>query len=1207
HPGMWKNDAPQNANPVLGWYLDFSWGTQATGVKSKSGSDMRLSSPYAGAAGAFAKRIANVNSYASVQGKWQEQWTTPTEDDAGDFPISTVEEPPSYPEFWAKTGVGLLAMGTLNDTMETIDTPRDTFDNVNFDNLSVQARTALTQIQVGLESQIDSPSPGAKNFGVTKFSRVTGKALRFNLRSGIDAQDPVPDILVYYPGIKTSESGSQNTSTYRGVRKGIPLITLLNGSYTLPLESTDYGSKPVVFGFHLDRKTGLFDRVVDQGQIGTQVKDPKFKMIEGKEVVKDLIVTDVYPKVFFPEPDPVDYAAMGDGNDNQLTTIYDALLNGVPQHYGYINPAVDYSETDINSNIILMPPGRSMRVATQKSIIYKLLLTGEVTPENAKGKGYYVGPLPDGDRNLSLPLTTLLIAQDMYNLAVRQNDKFSSHGISDKVVMASTDRAKEKLDEAKAHFDQKDWQAGNGAAREAWGILVKVYPSILTLGREAVFSVIILMALLLPACIFLEKLIVGSKGIITQLIWTAGLFSLGVIFLNFFHPAFQISVSPFIVMISFIMILMSSVVLLISYQRFEVLVRRARAAGGEVEGEEISLMSSLSTALSLGVSNLKKRPSRTFLTTLTVSVLTFSIISFVSVKGQDEIFRRTITLDQVDGQDKTPEKPAYAGVLFRNFYWTELSNSFLSAIYSEYGTRYDMTTRGFYIQAEGGNNADRENINIINVQFGKKKAVITALMGFQPNEVSFSKLNEAVTKKSWFRAEDTANKIPADRFTVILPDRVAKELGITEDMIFDAAGNRKVNEELPTVSMKNYSWKVIGILNTKQADRIRDINGKSLAIVDFLRSGFTKNVGNAGELLNEQVSYQMKWDVLAIVPMSVQSETQIRPRAVAIRFKGDDKKNVDTFFNDVKLRMNRAMFVGNSDGTVQIVTTKKQSNIGGLAKIIVPVILCILIVLNTMMGTVDERKGEVGMLGAIGLSPAQISFLLLSESAVYSVLGIIFGTFTGLLFGWFTTHSSSLSGLSVNFTSLSSIALAMGTGLIVLIATIVPARRAAMLAAPSGMESWELPTPSDDMKIHFALPFTLTRGNAVGMLAFFRRFLSNHTESTSEDFNCRNIRINQDASEDPALVVRTDMWLAPYDLDVAQHLIMRVSPTENEGVFGVMILLERTSGTEEAWLRTNYAFMNLVRHQFLLWRNLDNASRLKYIAEGAQLFQEAGQ
>jgi hypothetical protein len=253
-----------------------------------------------------------------------------------------------------------------------------------------------------------------------------------------------------------------------------------------------------------------------------------------------------------------------------------------------------------------------------------------------------------------------------------------------------------------------------------------------------------------------------------------------------------------------------------------------------------------------------------------------------------------------------------------------------------------------------------------------------------------------------------------------------------------------------------------------------------------------------------------------------------------------------------------------------------------------------------MLGTVEERKGEVQMLGAVGLSPSQISLLLLSEATVFSVLGIVFGVFGGLSFAELMLHYPALlGGMSVNFTSLAATGLALSTGLIVLVATLVPARKAAALAAPSGMEKWILPPTTEDGHIDFHLPFTLTRGNAVGMLAFFRQFLQNHTDATSPDFNCRNIWAGIGNEPGDSLDLRTLMWLAPYDLDVAQTLDLQIQPTENEGVFRVAIRMRRTSGTEEAWLRTNYLFMDLVRRQFLLWRNLTPDLRRSYVEQGA--------
>jgi hypothetical protein len=440
---------------------------------------------------------------------------------------------------------------------------------------------------------------------------------------------------------------------------------------------------------------------------------------------------------------------------------------------------------------------------------------------------------------------------------------------------------------------------------------------------------------------------------------------------------------------------------------------------------------------------------------------------------------------------------------------------------------------------------------------------------------------------------------PGDRYHVILPDVAARSLGITEEDLLDEQGRRRPDSELPVVQMMNIPWKVIGILDVDQADRMRDITGRSLAMVDYLKSAFSAGAAE-GHLVNEPDSYYMSWEELAIIPYPARTDVEAEPRSVAIRFT--DRTDTDQFQRDVAMRMNKSMF-GHFDDKLLLITTETRQSVGGLAKIIVPVILCILIVLNTMMANVEERRGEVGMLGAIGLSPSQISFLLLSESTVFSVLGIVLGTFIGLLFA--NIAPNLLSGLSFNFTSLLSVGLAMGTGVVVLLATLIPARHAAAMAAPSGMGHWELPDPGEEGEIRFELPFTLTRGNAVGMMAFFRRFLLNHTDAASPGFNCRHIdvRIHRDNGSE-ALQTSSLMWLVPYDLDVSQHLVLRIVPTDHEGVFGVRIHLERASGTEESWMRTNYGFMDLVRRQFLLWRNLDNDSRRDYIVEGAQLFQE---
>lgn len=1230
-------------NPSLAWLYDFSQGSSSIGM-NKAEKFRGVGPAGGGNAKRLADRFSMVVGFAGIRAGWDEPWVWLRDEDQSEFPMVAPEGAVHYSEFWTAANVALLPVSTYNDRRELLDTPHDTPDHTNFEKLAIQTRTMLLLTKLGVENPTDSLPP--EKVDTPRYGRLLGTTAEFNIRSGINATAPVPHSWVYYPAIKKIDwaSADRNTATYIGSRRGILLITLENGSYGLPLETVDYAKskgEPKIFAYRLDRDRALFDKAMDRGQIGTQTQSMKFGLRDGEYEEQDLILADVYPWVFAPGPDPMDYQPIGGtGSDRQDLRVVDAVRDGAPNHYALDNPQLQYGEQDVDSTILYMsyeqkqlgtglpgvedipgfdprqysPERRRARVVAKKNIQYKMLLVGDIPQEvkdaetkevvDLKGEGYIIGPDGD-DRNLVLTLTPLRIAEDMYRIARYRYDLYEQFGIHDSSVHDALERSREKIEQSRQAAEEHDWQASIGLAREGWGILVKNLPRILKLGREAVFSAVILMGLLVPASAFLERLVIGGSSIVARLVGTAIIFVLGVVFMKFFHPAFDIAVSPFVVMIAFTMILMALIVLVLSYQRFEILVRRARAAAGEVEGDELSLIGSLGTALSLGVSNLKKRPARTFLTVFTVTVLTFSIITFVSVRGEDEMHIRPVELESdVAGRMVEPLSPKYEGIMFRNFFWTKLKDTFVSAVYSEFGPRHEMTTRGYYLEEEGGNNMDREGVNQVKIRYNDRMHIVTGIMTFMPNEPQFSGLNQAVSNNEWFRPEDKSRGIPSERFVVILPDSCAEALGITREMLYDEQGNRRSDEELPAVLMRNRQWRVIGILDTEHANRIRDVSGKSLAMVDYRRSAITASAGS-GDLINEKPLYYMDWNRLAIVPHAARDEVEAKNRVVAVRF-GEDQDQ-QQFYKDLALRTNRTVF-GTRDGEPALVTAKNVSTVGGLAKIIVPVILCILIVLNTMLANVEERKGEVGMLGAIGLSPGQISFLLLSESSVFSVLGIVFGTFAGLLFanivGWVqNVHPDFLVGLSLNFTSLSALGLAMLTGVVVLLATLVPANKAARLAAPSGMGKWQLPEPSDH-SIHFDLPFTLTRGNAVGMMAFFRRFLLNHTEAASPGFNCRDVELDMISGEEEALRIRADMWLSPYDLDVAQKMEMKIVPTENAGVFGVQLNLHRFSGTEDAWLRTNYGFMDLVRHQFLLWRNLDNDARMNYITDGAELFRD---
>jgi ABC-type lipoprotein release transport system permease subunit len=69
-----------------------------------------------------------------------------------------------------------------------------------------------------------------------------------------------------------------------------------------------------------------------------------------------------------------------------------------------------------------------------------------------------------------------------------------------------------------------------------------------------------------------------------------------------------------------------------------------------------------------------------------------------------------------------------------------------------------------------------------------------------------------------------------------------------------------------------------------------------------------------------------------------------------------------------------------------------------------------------LLMAVYERTREIGMLGAIGLRPAQISLLFVLEGVMIGMVGIAVGIILGLGFNW------GLMQVGMDFTSYSGIA-----------------------------------------------------------------------------------------------------------------------------------------------------------------------------------------
>ncbi|MAM63118.1 ABC transporter permease [Maritimibacter sp. UBA3975] len=110
----------------------------------------------------------------------------------------------------------------------------------------------------------------------------------------------------------------------------------------------------------------------------------------------------------------------------------------------------------------------------------------------------------------------------------------------------------------------------------------------------------------------------------------------------------------------------------------------------------------------------------------------------------------------------------------------------------------------------------------------------------------------------------------------------------------------------------------------------------------------------------------------------------------------------------------------------------------------VAVLSAALAVLNTMAMTVNERRGEIAIMGAVGWPRGRVIRVLLLEGAWLTAAGSVLGILAGVAVAWIVARSPSVEGFvePVIDAALLARALALGLG-IGLIGAYLPAARAA--------------------------------------------------------------------------------------------------------------------------------------------------------------------
>lgn len=807
---------------------------------------------------------------------------------------------------------------------------------------------------------------------------------------------------------------------------------------------------------------------------------------------------------------------------------------------------------------VFLEKGTRFKLGVAESLLGKEFLLLGASPENPTGAGFLIGS-PG-----TIPFACLQTAKDLYYLSGSRLAALAGHGIVNQTLESLYKSSGLDLDRARNSLSERRYSEFWRDVIPAWAKVDVVYREIDREQRDVLMGVIFFIALFIPFAYCMERYIFGFRSIYKQILGFLGILIASILVIRSLHPAFELTYSPMVVILAFFIVGLSLGVSWIIFMRFEREMERGK--GGHLSNvQHVSSRQALGAGFAIGVSNLNRRKMRTALTCTTLVILTFTIMSFTNVKNSIRTVRTRIA-----------DEAAYRGLLIRSQFGLPMTFMTLE----DFKVRFDPGTiwpKG-WIKPKGSSQR-----NIASIFANGRSLPIEGILGVGSNAPDAMK--KVLVSGGWFE-KDRLNSI-------LLPIKMCERLGMNPDEVIGAS-----------VQLLGSSFIIAGIFDDTRLEALKDLDQKPI-LPAYLESA-NENVSEA-----ETEAIQSGEQIL---PQSLNYRYADAGRTVLIAFEanirlGGDLETIAVMTGsspsqaaeDLSSWLAYPIFTG--DGGAWYESTSTALRYQGAANLLVPILIVILITLNTMISHVYERKREIATYTSVGLAPAHVGFLFIVEALSLAVISTVFGYILAQFSAHFLAGTYLFSQLTFNYSSLASVACMFLVFSVVFLAALYPARVATSIAMPDVNRIWRLPDPEGD-SIRMNLPFLLKAEEEFGIMNFLQSYFVSHVDSGHGSFTMDDTRLdmgtpitgyNKETFE-VCLVFEAIAWLTPFDFGIKQRVNLHCCPSEHDpGYLEIAIFLTRLSGEHSAWARANKRFVKDLRKQILLWRLLDAESKAAFL------------
>jgi hypothetical protein len=1067
-----------------------------------------------------------------------------------------------------------LTLTTTADTRDTVFTPSDTLGNLNRPRAAAMvgfAQRYLTTLLEHAEFPKSIRASRTRNYSVYTF--------RYNLRRmdpysvEIPRQPLVNGVVVTrgfsFPLTMPPVCGQVLTNQ----------VAVSDRQGTALFRATPRLSQIEAYGFTQD--FSRIDAVIDAGAGARRVQP----MILGQGA---RWIWDDHMALLF-DCVQTDLVGLNDPSTRartEMLIVLDGIRESSPLHYGIAGVLEERTKFvpivgEEGVGCVFVEPGTPVKVVSKNFLLINVI-------DAPKNKPTGVGYLPGDPRLRTIMYTS---AKDIQKLNGVRLKRIEEKGVSNAAAVILFKQGEELIKTAEAEREAGRQGSFFTKSVEALSSSLRSYVMVRDATMDLIKAVAVFLALVIPFCLFVTQLVTPWTDIRMQIASFVVIFVVMAVGLAMLHPAFSLSQTPMMVLLAFVMVGLAVFVMLILHARFDAGLQRLVEESQGAESSEGSRKMLAGVAFNVGVNNMRRRRIRTTLTAATIVLVTFTMLSVISVGQSLSPYRR-----------KTDPNVPYNGVLFAKAGMGPIADSTavnVTALFNPYGTvvKRTWTQR---LDAYGGYLPQP----VVDPASGKSVSM-NAAVGVQLAEDGFIRKMPIVAGR-WFSAEDAAE--------IILSADTASFLGIGKE-----------DFQPRELSFRNRKVTLVGLLDDDKLAAMHDMARLRLLPLKSIPDPVTRTVSETGEM---KVSQE---DAMAGPAPSAQAlrpqDVALLPVGMALQLPDTSCRSIALKTRDTETAWKAANHFVNATGTLTYTALGEKyttpdgtvlqpsqyslgapvgAAIGGVGKVVIPICLAATIILNTMLGTVMERRKEIAVYNSIGLNPTHVFVFFVAEAVVFGIIGSVAGYLIGQGLGLAIVKFNLLPGVNLNYSSMAVMVVIFAAIVTVIVSTLYPAYIATRAAVPSGQRRWKLPPPvGDELRLDF--PFSYSEHQLAGVLAYLNAFMDLNSEASSGQFLSQDARFGfvRDDEGRKVLAVTYNVTPVPFDLGVNQRMEVYGYYQTKVRAYVVAVVLTRQKGDKNSWLTVNQPYLESLRARLLSWRSQSKANQEQFRVQGEALFAQA--